>query len=194
MIINGEPGTSKSYLINALHNFLGQSCIVTATTGKASFNIDAITIHSLLKLPLGSRGNSNLKGHSLSRLQIRLTGCKYILIDEYSMLGQRLFGWVDKCCTQATGKINQVFGDIFLILFGDPAQLPPVADKPLYHNKPTGALGEQGYLAYLMFSKVIKLSVNQRVESSDVRRVTFKNFLRRLRNGDCTHGDWQPLN
>lgn len=83
------------------------------------------------------------------------------MIDEYSVLGQRLFGWVDKCCKQATGKINQVFGDISLILFGDPAQLPPVADKLLYHNKPTRALGEQGYLVYLMYSKVIKLSVNQ---------------------------------
>jgi len=78
LIINGEAGTGKTYLINALRNFLGQSCIVTATTGKASFNIDAITIHSLLNLPVGSRGNSDLKGQSLSRLQIRLTGCKYI--------------------------------------------------------------------------------------------------------------------
>lgn len=78
-------------------------------------------------------------------------------------------------------------------MFGDPAQLPPVADKPLYHNKPTRALGEQGYPAYLMFSKVIKLSVNQRVPGSDLRQLTFKNFLRHLRNGDCTHEDWQLL-
>ena len=106
LIINGEAGTGKSYLINALRNFLGQSCIVTATTGKASFNIDAIAINSLLNLPVDSRGNSDLKGQSLSRLQIRLTGCKYTLIDEYSMSGQRLFGWVDKRCRQATGKIN----------------------------------------------------------------------------------------
>lgn len=109
------------------------------------------------------------------------------------MLGQRLFGLIDKRCRQATGKINQVFGDISLILFGDPAQLPPVADKPLYHNKPTGAIGEQGYLAYLMFNKVIKLSVNQRVQGSDTRQLTIKTFLRRLRNGDCTHEDWQLL-
>ena len=44
----------------------------------------------------------------------------------------------------------------FFILLGDPAQLLPVADKPLYHSKPTTALGEQGHLACLMFSKVIK--------------------------------------
>ena len=50
LLINGEAGTGKSYVINAMRNFLGQSCIVTTTNGKAPLNIDAITIHSLLNL------------------------------------------------------------------------------------------------------------------------------------------------
>lgn len=53
LIINGFAGTGKSYLINALRNLLQQSCAVTATTGKASFNISGVTIHSLLNLPVG---------------------------------------------------------------------------------------------------------------------------------------------
>jgi len=69
----------------------------------------------------------------------------------------------------------QVFGDISLILLGDPAQSSPVADKPLYHSKPTGALGDQGHLACLVFSKVIKLSVKQRVQGSDVRPIALKS-------------------
>ena len=51
-----------------------------------------------------------------------------------------------------------------MILVGDPAQLPPVADKPLYHSRPSSSTGEQGYLAYHMFGNVVKLSVNQRVQ------------------------------
>jgi len=35
LIINGEAGTGKSYLINALRNHLQHRCIVTATTGKS---------------------------------------------------------------------------------------------------------------------------------------------------------------
>ena len=62
-----------------------------------------------------------------------------MLIDEYSMLGQTLLGWIDKRCRQATGQQDEVFGNISIILIGDPAQLPPVADKPLYHAKPSGA-------------------------------------------------------
>lgn len=37
LIINGVPGTGKSYLINGLYNHLKDKCIVTATTGKACF-------------------------------------------------------------------------------------------------------------------------------------------------------------
>ena len=72
LIINGFAGTGKSYLISALRSLLQQSCIVTATTGKASFNINGKTIHSVLNLPVGPRGNNDLKGQSLLRLQDRL--------------------------------------------------------------------------------------------------------------------------
>ena len=77
------------------------------------------------------------------------------------MLGQVTFGWVDRCCKQATGYNDRVFGGKSLVLTGDPGQLPPVADKPLYHTKPSNAVGEQGYQAYHMFDKVVKLTVNQ---------------------------------
>ena len=47
----------------------------------------------------------------------------------------------------------------------------------LYHKNPTKRICEQGYLAHWMFSKVIKLSVNQRVQGCDIRQVTFKVTL-----------------
>ena len=78
-------------------------CAVTATTGKAAYNIRGVTVHSLLKLPIGSRGNKDLTGQSLCRLQESANNIGYIIIDEYSMLGQVTFGWIDKRCKQATG-------------------------------------------------------------------------------------------
>ena len=193
LIINGFAGTGKSFLISALRNPMQQNCTVTATTGKASFNINGKTVHSLLNLPVGARGNTDLKGQALVRLQDKLQNIKYILIDEYSMLGQTLLDWIDKCCRQATGQQDEVFGNVSIILIGDPAQLPPVADKPLYHAKPSGVIGEQGHLAYLMFDKVVKLSENQRVQGSNPEQLSFKQLLERLRNGDSTQEDWQLL-
>ena len=157
MIINGVAGTGKSYLINAIRNLLQSKCAVTATTGKAAYDIRGVTVHSLLKLPIGSRDNKNLTGQSLSRLQESVSNIGYIIIDEYSMLGQVTFGWIDKRCKQATG-----YNDKYLILTGDPGQLPPVADKPLYHAK--RLYHAKGYQAYHMFDKVVKLTVNQRVQ------------------------------
>ena len=53
------------------------------------------------------------------------------------MLGQMTLGWIGKHCKQATGFHDKVLGGKFLILIGDQGQLPPVADKPLYHAKPS---------------------------------------------------------
>ena len=193
LIIIGVAGTGKSYLINGLRNLLQSKCAVTATTGKASYNIKGVTIHSLLKLPVGPRGNKDLTGQSLCRLQESLNGVDYILIDEYSMLGQTTFGQIDKRCKQATGYHNKVLGGKSLILIGDPGQLPPVADKPLYHSKPSNAIGEQGYLTYKMFDAVVKLTVNQRVQGDCIKQEQFRNLLLRLRKGESNFDDWKLL-
>ena len=103
LIINGVAGTGKSYLINAVRSLLQSKCAVTATTGKAAYNIRGVTVHSLLKLPIGSRGSKDLTGQTLCRLQENVNNIGYIIIDEYSMLGQVTFGWIDKHCKQATG-------------------------------------------------------------------------------------------
>jgi hypothetical protein len=140
LIIIEVAGTGKSYLITALQYLLQNKCAVTATTGKASYNIKGVTIHSLLKLLVGPRGNKDLTGQSLCRLQQNLNDIEYILIDEYSMLGQSTFGWIDRRCKQATGCYDILLGGKSLILIGDPGQLPPVVDKPLYHAKPSNAI------------------------------------------------------
>lgn len=109
------------------------------------------------------------------------------------MLGQASLGWIDRRCRQATGLHEILFGGKSVILFGDPAQLPPVGDKPLYHSKPSSAIAEQGYCAYQMFDKVVILTVNQRVLGSELDQVLFKQLLSRLRNGETTEHDWKQL-
>ena len=193
LIINGEAGTGKSYLINALRNQLQQKCVVTATTGKASYSIRGLTIHSLLKLPVTPNSQKDLSGKSLVDLQTKLSNVDYILIDEYSMLGQKSFGWIDRRCRQSSGAKEQLFGGKSIILIGDPAQLPPVCDQPLYHAKPTSAIGEQGHYAYMMFNNVVTLTDNQRIKGSDKQQIFFRQLLSRLRNGDSTEEDWKLL-
>ena len=86
----------------------------------------------------------------LRQLQGNLNSVNYLIIDEYSFVGQSLFGWIDSPCRQATGKAEQLFRGFSIILFGDIAQLPPVGDtyKPLYHSIPKSEKQIKGFLMY----------------------------------------------
>ncbi|KAL9954795.1 hypothetical protein ACROYT_G042374 [Oculina patagonica] len=58
-----------------------------------------------------------------------------------------MLGWIDRRCRQATGISDKLFGGLSLILFGDPGQSPPVADKAFYHSKPTCSIAGTSDLA-----------------------------------------------
>ena len=109
------------------------------------------------------------------------------------MLRQRTLGWIDKRCRQSSGAKENLFGGKSIILIGDPAQLPPVSDKPLFHAKPSNQIGQQGYYAYMMFNHVVTLTVNQRVKGTDPDQIVFRDFLLRLRNGETSENDWKLL-
>ena len=98
----------------------------------------------------------------MCRLQESVNNIGYIIIDEYSVLGQVSFGWVDKRCKQATG----------------------------YKDK---AVGEQGHQAYHMFEKVVKLTVNQRVQGMTSEQAQFRDLLLRPCKGESIVDDWKLL-
>ena len=189
LIVIGVGGTGKSFLINAIRNLIGNAC----TNMKGSLQYIGVTIHSLLKLPIGSKGRTDLTGQSLIRLQTSLADIKYIITDEYSMLGLCSLGWIDKRCRKATGKKDENFGGLSLILIGDQGQLPPVGDRPLYHSTPTSEIAQQGHLLYLTFQKVVELTHNFRAQGATPEQVAFRELLMRLRTGDSTENDWKLL-
>ena len=99
--------------------------------GIAAFNVKGQRFHSLCQLPIKGKKEGVLKGPALQRLQENLVNVQYIIIDEFSVLGQRMFGWIDRRCRQATGEMDQLFGSLNILMFGDTAQLPPISDKVL---------------------------------------------------------------
>src|SRR5204862_79856 len=143
LIVMGTAGTGKSYLINMIrirlceiarsHDVNAESPIVVlAPTGVAAFNIRGTTIHSTLSIPVSSK-TFDLNGESLKKLQNRLKGISYFIIDEKSMVGRRMLAIIDIRLRQAfPEQRNQVFGGRSLILVGDFGQLPPVLDESMY--------------------------------------------------------------
>ena len=95
LIVSGTAGTGKSYLIHCLRLLLKDKVRVVAPTGVAAFNVDGNTLHSLLSLP--TKGEfKDLEGERLNRIQQSLATMEYIIIDEMSMVGRKMFASL--CC------------------------------------------------------------------------------------------------
>ena len=100
MIITGTAGTGKSFLIACLKQLLSHKVQVTAPTGVAALIVQGCTLHSLLQLP--TKGEfKELEGDSLHNIQQCLKVVQYIIIDEISMVGRKMFGQIDRRLRQA---------------------------------------------------------------------------------------------
>lgn len=66
---------------------------------------------------------------------------------------------------------------VYQSLFGDFAQLPPVADRPLFMKSSTGGCSFHGYSVYRMFQTVVILSKELRQAGSEPHILLFLELL-----------------
>ena len=193
MIVSGTAGTGKSYLIHCIRLLLQDKVRVVAPTGVAAFNIDGSTLHSLLSLPV--KGDfKDLEGEHLNKLQHSLQNMEYLIIDEISMVGRKLFGQIDKRLRQVFPQHScEILGGFSCLLFGDFGQLPPVMDLPLYTTSISSPLSDIGANSYLSFNSAVVLDQIMRQSGDDPSQVLFRNILLRLRNCEVTEADWRIL-
>lgn len=83
-------------MINAWCNlFEKDSFAIAAPTGRAAHNVCGVTLHSLLHI--GTKKISfDLTGTPLRKLQEAFGSIKFLIIDEYSMVGARMLSIIDK--------------------------------------------------------------------------------------------------
>lgn len=193
MIVSGTAGTGKSFLIYCLKALLKDCVRVAAPTGVAAFNVDGMTLHSLLHLP--TRGDfRSLEGEHFLQLQQKLQGVDYLIIDEMSMVGRSLFGQIDARLRQASPHhADEVLGGCSSLLVGDFGQLPPVMDLPLYSSVASSAITDLGHTAYKFFTKAVTLTQVMRQDGLDGEQVRFREILLHLRDGTVSVDDWQLL-
>ena len=120
---------------------------------------------------------------------------EYLIIDELSMVGKKMFGQVDRRLRQVfPHHSDQVLGGCSCILFGDFGQLPPVMDLPLYTTSSSSVLSDIGSTCYQSFDHAVVLDQIMRLSGQDSSQALFRDILlRRLRNGEVTESDWQHL-
>ena len=130
VFLTGEPGSGKTYTVNAYVAWLkehGVQPAVTASTGIAATHISGFTIHSWsgigVRNSLTKYDIQRMKGNK--KLLGRIRNAHTLIIDEVSMLSANTLGLVDIACRNLRESPSP-FGGLQIVLVGDFFQLPPV--------------------------------------------------------------------
>ena len=200
LIVQGSAGTGKSTVIGEMtrrlrENLGNSSFILMAPTGVAAYNIGGKTIHSALRIPTSKKNFTSLSPVAEREFQNEFASCKFIIVDEFSMIGCSLMNMMDKRMRQAKPEFShEPFGNVFVYLFGDLMQLPPVMDRQLYsHVSSNNPSANEGHLAYRTFQHCQILSINQRQAGQCAEQEIFRGILNRISRGLSTQEDWCKL-
>ena len=172
------------------------TCIHIYNLGKAAVNIGGTTLHSnaALHLPMKEGHRKELSGRSLITLQTYFQGKQLVIIDEFTMVSQVMFYWLDQRCRQGTGNHTKEFGGLVVVLVGDPAQLPPISGTTLWDSRGIGPNTQSAKMLYnSLFKIAIKLVGSNRLDNVPTK-ADFQAFLDRLRDGKNTQQDFEWFN
>ena len=144
LFITGGAGVGKSFLLKLIVGYLqlytwtlsGCSPVKTcAPTGTAARHVSGQTIHSLLNIPVDKYLNyASLTAFQLSRLRQSFSGVHTLVIDEISMVSDRMLTIISRRLSEIAGN-DQPFGGYNMILFGDFFQIKPVLGKFAFQNR-----------------------------------------------------------
>ncbi|CAF4026002.1 unnamed protein product [Rotaria sordida] len=154
VVVNGLAGSGKSYVISIIEKMLHEYCITEsagvshprknfgllkmAHRGKAALKLHGSTIHSALEIcPDGSSSPNKLNSFKFYTLRKRFDGLLLIIIDEISLVSHALFQKINKRLNEifrTLDKCDIYFGGLPVIVFGDMAQIEPVAAKQVFYR------------------------------------------------------------
>ena len=145
LFVTGSGGCGKSHLIKTIYYSLTKALcskesekpkvLLLAPTGVAAINIEGITIHSGLGIPIGHHGKSvpKLSDKMRSKLRNKLSELGVITIDEISMVSNLLLLYIHQRLVEVFGcSQDKAFAGISVIVFGDFYQLPQIQQRTIY--------------------------------------------------------------
>lgn len=189
VLVQGPAGSGKTVVIGDIEcmvteAFGMESVLIIAYTGSSALNANGRTIHSALRLYFDSKNKDcvDLKGESLKLFQDKMKNVKFLIIEEFSMVGTRMLNIINKRCMQMK-SCNKPFGGLPLYMFGDLFQLCPIGDTPLY-NMNVDPYKTTSYAGSILFKSLVRtkfLSVCHRQKD-----VQFLEFLDNLSCGVVT--------
>ncbi|XP_011863424.1 PREDICTED: ATP-dependent DNA helicase PIF1-like, partial [Vollenhovia emeryi] len=204
LYVSGEGGTGKSFFIRTIKCWIKQNLnkdtAVAAPTGIAAFNVDGLTVHRLLQLPV-EHGQTpkykQLSDHVLKVLRADLKDVILFIIDEVSMISNLSFMYIHLRLSQIFDTIDcddGWFGRKHILLFGDLLQLPPVHEDPAFVplsdekiSKYLGSLCAPNIWATLFNYDELTINMRQQGDGS------YRELLSRIRVGLVIKSDYDIL-
>ena len=131
-LVTGCAGTGKSYLVRGRIDEDPTYAVLSASTGISAVNLSTTTIHSLLGFfDTDSLRDAYLQGSAQRKLRkIAQEGYRNIVVDEVSMISDATLDLLVRIFDDVNANLGAGQLPIGLVLTGDFAQLPPIADKP----------------------------------------------------------------
>jgi ATP-dependent exoDNAse (exonuclease V) alpha subunit len=171
-----------------------------APTGIAAHSFHGRTLHSLFKIPV------KIPPHGLSRklsranlcsLQALFKHCKYLVIDEKSMIGIKFLGLLDQRLREIfPAWQDEMYAGINIFLCGDFHQLPPIGAMVMYSDLPNARNADflTGQQAYRALDTTVRLTQLMRQDGDDEETLQFRRALEELRVYQVSQQSWQLLN
>lgn len=185
-LITGRAGTGKSTLLQLFRNTTQRRAVVLAPTGIAALNVRGQTIHSFFGFPPKMIDRSKIQKRKNHPLYKKMD---ILIIDEISMVRADMIDNIDTFL-RINREINEPFGGVQVLFFGDLYQLPPVV----------ASVTEQSYFReryespYFFSSDVIQQGWEyEMIELQKVYRQTDRFFIRILDNIRTRHFDYDDL-
>ncbi|KAK8912380.1 ATP-dependent DNA helicase pfh1 [Metarhizium anisopliae] len=170
-----------------------------APTGIAAHNFHGRTLHSLFKVPvkIPPQGLSQkLSRSNLCSLQAVFKHCKYLIIDEKSMIGIKFLGLLDRRLREIfPARQDEMYAGINIFVCGDFHQFPPIGATVMYSDLPNARNADflAGQQAYRALDTTVRLTQLMRQDGDDNETLQFRCALEELRVHQVSQQSWQLL-
>ncbi|XP_065658250.1 ATP-dependent DNA helicase PIF1-like [Hydra vulgaris] len=135
--ITGGAGCGKSYIVNqiAQSEQIYKTIHITASTGKASYLINGVTIHAFAGIETGVKSVEYYKRHVHPDIKKTWLETDVLIIDEISMINASKFDLLHSIACEIRQCYDELFGGVQVIACGDFFQLPPVTGQFVFKSQ-----------------------------------------------------------
>ncbi|XP_052095177.1 uncharacterized protein LOC127730440 [Mytilus californianus] len=198
--LTGGAGCGKSVVVRAIFQALHRHLcsiegedpddiriLLCAPTGKAAYNTNGLTIHNAFQIQPNKGLDQSLSCDVLNTFRTKYRNLSLILIDEISMVGNKMFSLLERRLKKIKGS-NCSFGGVSIIAIGDFFQLQPVFDSWIFNDLSKGltALAPNYWKLFFSFHELTEI-MRQKDD------LEFAQLLNRLRQNQLTENDFAVL-